>query len=552
MNRVRKGVTALCCVLLCAAGCMVGPSYLAPKISPPAQWRSELSGGLSSAASPEALAQWWSTLGDPLLTQLIERAVANNLDLRQAQARMREARARRGAARANLAPTVDATGSFTHSGGNGQAFAAPAATAQSGPSGGVEEDLFTAGFDSSWEVDIFGGTRRSIEAAQADLEASQENLRDVLVSLLAEVAQNYVDVRSYQARLAIAEANRDAQEGTYRIALDRSNAGAASGLAVEQAKYNLESTRSQMPTFRIGLEQAKIRLAVLIGENPGAVDADLAEREPIPTTPSEVAVGIPADCVRHRPDVRRAERQLAAETARIGVATADLYPKLSLTGSIGLESASAGSLITADNYFYQLGPTLQWRVFDAGRIRQNIKIEDAITEQKLLAYQSAVLTALQEVEDAMVAYAQEQLRRQSLQAAVDAAQNAVEISRDQFEAGLTGFQNVLDAQRSLLSFQEQLAESDAAVTSDLIRLYKGLGGGWSSAQRSFSWLSPPPVATARQHQQRRPPAPRHRSMCVPSGRQDTHRGAPELSEDPPAGAACVGREKPVVGFVGSV
>ncbi len=481
MNRTQKRVTALCCVLLCSAGCMVGPSYVAPKISPPTQWRSELAGGLSSAESPEALAQWWSTLGDPLLTQLIERAVANNLDLRQAQARVREARARRGAARADLAPTVDATGSVTHSGGNGQASAVPAATAQSGTPGGVQEDLFTAGFDSSWEVDIFGGKRRSIQAAQADLEASQEDLRDVLVSLLAEVAQNYVDVRSYQARLTIAEANRDAQEGTYRIALDRSNAGAASGLAVEQAKYNLDSTRSQIPTFRIGLEQAKIRLAVLIGENPGAVDGDLAQREPIPATPGEVAVGVPADCVRRRPDVRRAERQLAAETARIGVATADLYPKLSLTGSIGLESVSAGSLITAGNYFYQLGPTLQWRVFDAGRIRQNIKIEDAITEQKLLAYQSAVLTALQEVEDAMVAYAQEQLRRQSLQAAVDAAQNAVEISRDQFEAGLTDFQNVLDAQRSLLSFQEQLAESDAAVTSDLIRLYKGLGGGWSSA-----------------------------------------------------------------------
>jgi NodT family efflux transporter outer membrane factor (OMF) lipoprotein len=447
---------------------MVGPSYVAPKISPPTQWRSELVGGLNPAASPETLAQWWSILGDPRLTQLIERAAAHNLDLRQAQARVREARARRGAAVADLAPSVDATGSVTRSRGSQDA------------GGGMVSNLFRAGFDSSWELDLFGGTRRSIQAAQADLEASQEDLRDVLVSLLAEVAQNYVDVRSYQARLAIAEANREAQEGTYRIALDRSNAGAASGLAVEQAKYNLESTRSQIPTFRIGLDQAKIRLAVLIGENPGAVDADLAEREPIPTTSGEVAVGVPADCVRRRPDVRRAERQLAAETARIGEATADLYPKLSLTGSIGLESLSAGSLIKADNYFYQLGPTLQWRIFDAGRIRQNIAIEDTIAEQKLLSYQSAVLTALQEVEDAMVAYAQEQVRRQSLQAAVDAAQSAVQISRDQFEAGLTDFQNVLDAQRSLLSFQEQLAESEAAVTSDLIRLYKGLGGGWSS------------------------------------------------------------------------
>jgi NodT family efflux transporter outer membrane factor (OMF) lipoprotein len=469
MSFASSRATAVIWVVLAMSGCMIGPNYVAPKVTPPEQWRSELFGGLTAAANAETLASWWSTLNDPLLTQLIERAVANNLDLRQAQARVREARARRGVTQADLAPTVDATGSVTRS-RNSQ-----------GAGGDIQSELYMAGFDSSWELDLFGGKRRSIEAAEADLAASEEDWRDVLVSLLAEVATNYVDVRSYQARMAIAEANRDAQEETYRIALDRSNAGSTSGLAAEQAKYNLESTRSQIPTFRIGLEQGKIRLAVLLAENPGAIDADLAERKPIPTMPAEVAVGVPADSLRHRPDVRRAERQLAAETARIGVATADLYPKLSLTGSIGLESLSAGSLIRADSYFYQLGPTLQWRIFDAGRIRQNIEVEDAVTEQKLLAYQSVVLTALQEVEDAMVAYAQEQVRRENLKAAVNAAQHAVDISRDQFEAGLTDFQNVLDAQRSLLSFQEQLAESDAAVTTDLIRLYKSLGGGWESA-----------------------------------------------------------------------
>jgi outer membrane protein, multidrug efflux system len=469
MHLTTSGRVMILGFALSASGCMVGPDYVRPKVTPPEQWRSELFGGLTTAANAERLATWWSTLNDPLLTQLIERAVANNLDLRQAQARVREARARRGVKQADLAPTVDATGSVTRS-RNSQ-----------GAGGGIQSELYMAGFDSSWELDLFGGKRRSVEAAEADLEASEEDLRDVLVSLLAEVATNYVDVRSYQARLAIAEANREAQEETYRIALDRSNAGSTSGLAAEQAKYNLESTRAQIPTFHIGLEHGKIRLAVLIGENPGAIDADLEERKPIPTMPAEVAVGVPADSLRRRPDVRRAERQLAAETARIGVATADLYPKLSLTGSIGIESLSAGSLIRADSYFYQLGPTLQWRIFDAGRIRQNIAVEDAVTEQKLLAYQSVVLTALQEVEDGMVAYAQEQVRRESLKAAVNAAQHAVDISRDQFEAGLTDFQNVLDAQRSLLSFQEQLAESDAAVTIDLIRLYKSLGGGWESA-----------------------------------------------------------------------
>ena len=450
----------------CAA---VGPDYMPMEIEAAKIWNSELSGGLTDkTVSPTNLANWWKTLNDPILSSLMDRAVANNLDLKEARARVRESRARRGISRAALFPAIDASGSVTksrNSGSNG---------------GGSETNLYAADFDAGWELDVFGGLRRSIEASDADLQASAEDLNNVLISLLAEVALNYVDTRTYQTRLVVANANLDAQQETYQLIQARVQTGLSDELTLQQARYNLENTRSQIPTLRTGLEEAKNRLAVLLGQTPGAIHAELKERKPIPVTPLEVAVGVPANTLRHRPDIRMAERELAAQTARVGVATADLYPKFTLIGSIGLESLSSGDFLTAASHIWRIGPSFSWNIFDAGAIRQNIQVQSALQEQALIQYEATILGALEEVENALIAYVEEQQRRKTLKAGKNAAQQATQLARDQYQAGLVDFSDVLDAQRSLLSFEDELAQSDGAVTSNLVRLYKALGGGWTT------------------------------------------------------------------------
>ena len=457
---------------LVIAGCAaVGPDYARVEPEVPQQWHTRLQGGLSPGMpKPETMAQWWRSLNDEQLSSLEQRAVIGNLDLKIAQARIREARALRGISKANLFPTLDASASATNYGNS------------KNNSSSNEHKLYSAGFDAGWELDVFGGVRRSIEAAQADLEATQEDLYDVMVSLLAEVALNYVEVRTFQTALTVTESNIKSQEETYELNRSRYQAGIINELAVQQSLYNLERTRSLIPPLQTGLEAAKNRLAVLLGEQPGAVHGELAERKPIPLPPVRVAVGIPAEAMRHRPDIRRAERNLAAQTARIGVATADLYPKFHLMGTIGLESVSTGNLFTADSRTWSITPGVSWNIFHGGAIRQNIRVQSARQEQALIQYEYSVLNAQEEVENVLVAYAKQQRRRESLAAATSAARRAVQLAQDQYKVGLVDFSNVLDAQRSLLSLQDQLAQSDGAVTSNLIRLYKALGGGWKCTE----------------------------------------------------------------------
>jgi NodT family efflux transporter outer membrane factor (OMF) lipoprotein len=465
--------------MLALTGCTVGPDYVPPNTAAPAAWHTQLDGGLAcEEINPQALASWWAALDDPVLTHLMERAVAGNLDLKNAWARIREARARRGVARGVLFPTLDATGSATASHTDTDAGA------------DTSREVYAASFDAGWELDVFGGVRRSVEVVEADLQASQEDLRDVLVSLLAEAALNYVEVRTFQARLAAAEASLEAQGETYQLTLWRCQAGLDDELAVQQARYNLENTRSQIPALRTGLEGAMNRIAMLLGEQPGKVHGDLEEPEPIPVPPSKVAVGVPADVVRRRPDVRRAERELAAQTARVGVATADLYPKLTLNGSVGLETLNGPS--SSSTRTVSGGPRISWAIFNAA-VRPGIEVQSALQEQALIQYEAAVLSSLEEVENALVAYAQEQQRRENLQEATQAAQAAVELARQKYQAGLTDFSNVLDAERSVLSFQDQLTQSSGTVTSNVIRLYKALGGGWTSMA-----LAPPAPEAVKQ------------------------------------------------------
>lgn len=456
-------------VIATALGCVtVGPSSTPPPTELPTDWQAESFGVSATREEPHALARWWTTLSDPVLNDLADKAVAGNLDLKQARARLREARARRGQAVAGWFPTLEANAAVNRTRSSEEAGSGGTAT------------LYSTGFDASWELDVFGGTRRAVEAARASVQASEEDLRDVLVSLLSEVALNYVELRTSQARLAIAEQNRDAQQETYDLARWRFEAGLVTELDVEQARYNLEQTKAQIPALQTGIIQTQHRLAVLVGEMPGALSGQLAAAAPIPVVPARVAVGVPADLLRRRPDVRRAERRLAAQTAQVGVATAARYPSFSLVGSIGLEALASGDLFTATARASAAGANALWTVIDFGRLRENVKIQSALQEQALLAYESAVRTALEDAENALVAFAQEQNRRSSLRAGTEAAARAASLARGRYESGIADFQTVLDAQRTLLSLQDQLASSDGAVTSKLIRLYKALGGGWNS------------------------------------------------------------------------
>ena len=451
------------------AGCVaVGPNHVLPQTPVPPAWNTPLQGGIAVETEPRNLATWWMTLKDPELSRLIERAAVGSRDLKMAMARIREARARRGLSKAGLYPTLDASGSASRSRGSADMGAA------------TTNDLFSASLDASWEIDLFGSVRRSVEAAEADLQATGEDLRDTLVSLLAEVALSYVDLRTAQARLAVTETSLKSLAETHRLTLWRVQAGLGDDLAVQQARYNLESARSQIPTLRTAIAEAQNRLAVLLGEAPGAVHAELAKPEPVPSLPPEVAIGVPADLLRQRPDVRRAERELAAQTARIGVATAELYPKLKLSGAIGIEALTFRGLFTSANTASSGSSGLTWRVFDAGAIRQSIEIQSALQEQYLIAYESTVLSALEEAENAILAYAQEQRRRQSLGEAARSAAAAAELAEMKYRAGLVDFTTVLEAERSLLSFRDQLAQSDGAVVTNLVRLYKALGGGWTA------------------------------------------------------------------------
>jgi NodT family efflux transporter outer membrane factor (OMF) lipoprotein len=456
---------------LILTGCApVGPDYTPIKPEAPERWGAAMAGGLSATQpDPDTLAQWWTIFNDHELSSLEERAVNGNLELQTAQSRIQEARALRGINQSRLFPAVGAS--------------AAASKIRSSESGGTgkEIDFYTAGFDAGWELDIFGGLRRSVEASQADLEASQVNLDSVLISLMAEVALNYVDVRIFQAQLTLTRANIKTQEESYKLNRSRNQAGIIDELAVQESLRILESSRSQIPAIETRLSAAKNRLAVLLGRQPGEFALELAEKKAIPALPVTVAIGIPAETLRRRPDIRFAERALAAQTARVGVATADLYPKFRLTGTIGIESVDSGDFLDWGSRFWSIGPSASWNVFDAGEIRQNIEVQTARQEQALIQYQQTVLKAQEEVENALVAYAKEQRRRDSLDKAATAAQRAELLARDKYQAGLVDFNNVLDAQRSLLLLQNELNLSTGAATANLVRLYKSLGGGWEYA-----------------------------------------------------------------------
>jgi NodT family efflux transporter outer membrane factor (OMF) lipoprotein len=481
-NTMMKRYAGIAGIILISSGCAVGPNYQRPDTAAPATWQEGQQNGVDVQAAD--LAHWWKAFNDPLLDSLIERAVKSNLDLRVAEARVREERAALAATASGLWPTLDASGSYTRSRASRNALLFGGSSGGGGAtfSGGLilEHDLFQNGFDANWEVDIFGGTRRSVEAAEATLEATVEQRRSVLVTLLGDVAKNYIDLRGFQRRLAVAEANLKAQQETLELTKVRFDAGLASDFDVAQAEGQVKTTEAQIPTLQTAIKQTGYAIDVLLGSQPGSSRDELAKSAAVPALPPEAHVGLPVDLLRRRPDIRSAERQLAAATAQVGAATADLYPKFSLTGNIGLQSISASDWFTGRSRFWSIGPTITWPVFDAGRIRANIEVRNAQQEQALRLYEKSVLTAFQDVENALVNYGNEQIRYRSLLEGTAANRRAVQLANDLYTQGLVPFLNVLDAQRTLYASESDLAQSEAGMASNLVALYKALGGGWET------------------------------------------------------------------------
>jgi outer membrane protein, multidrug efflux system len=451
-------------------GCAVGPDYTPPELETPDAWQAELAEEFT--AGETGLSTWWTEFGDPQLESLIQRAAQGNLNLEIAVSRIREAQALRGIVASERLPTVTADGVASRNrlseGTN------PVLQPGTDRTGGY----YDIGGGATWEIDFWGRITRSIESADAGIQASVENYRDVLVLLHAEIAATYLQYRTVQARLDFARKNVEAQTDAVGLTNDRFKAGISGELDLRQAELNLASTESIVPQLETALVETLNRLAVLLGEFPGALREELATTVPIPSPPETIALGLPADILRRRPDVRRAERELAAQTARIGVATADLYPRFTLFGNLHLEATSSGDLLDSGSRSWGFGPSFSWDIFSGGRIRANIEVEDARTEQALLSYEQAVLLAVEEVEDAMVSYVQEKHRHEILTRAVDASQRSVELVEVQYKTGVTNFQNVLDMHRSLFQQQDNLAESEGLVVQDLVRLYRALGGGW--------------------------------------------------------------------------
>lgn len=457
------------------SGCAVGPDFAPPRVGVPPQW-------VGAATAPEAttsttvptparVVRWWDSFEDPVLTSLIERAVAFNLDLRQAEARIREARALRGAGAATLWPSMSSFADYSRAGTGG-------GTAAGGRSESRETDLFRAGLDAVWELDVFGGTRRGVEALEADLRATIEDLRDVTVVLTAEVAINYLTLRGLQQQIDIARENLLAQGKTVEITRQRFEAGFVSGLDMANARAQAAATASRIPVLESQVREAIHNLSQLLGSEPNSLLEELEAEGPIAPVPPQVPIGLPSDLLRRRPDIRRSEARIHAATARIGVATADLFPRLSLTGSLSFSGDSLGSMADWGSRAWSAGPGIQWLIFDAGRIRWSIEARQAIEEQALLAHQQTVLTALREVESALVAYAKEQEHRHLLEEAVMQNRKAVGLARELYAAGQTDFLNVLSAQGALFVSEEALARSTLTLSLNLVAIYKALGGGW--------------------------------------------------------------------------
>jgi outer membrane protein, multidrug efflux system len=471
---------ALAALLLCTGAllgaCTVGPDYVPPKTSLPASY-SETTGSPASAPSASSTldAAWWTNFGDPVLNHLIDQAQQTAPDLEEAEARVREARALRGVAGAAEYPEVDAGGTYQRTHGSANV---PIGVPPGGLGPGIDGNLYQVGFDASWEIDVFGGTRRRIEAANAAYQASLAGRGDATLILTGEIARDYVALRGAQRQLAVAQDNLAIQRDALALTRSQFDAGLASSLDVLRAQAQVEATEAEIPNFVVDGRTAIYRIGALMGVPPESLLPELDTPQAIPTPVADVPVGLPSDLLQRRPDIREAERQLAAANARIGAAKADLYPHFYLTGGAGLESFYASNLLTAPSRYLSIGPGISWLVFDAGKVRFTVQAEQARTDEATAQYQRVVLGALRDVETALVSYGQAKIRRERLAAEAKADRDAVGIAERLYRQGLEDFLPVLDAERSLYVAEDKLAQTDRDTDIALVALYKALGGGW--------------------------------------------------------------------------
>jgi NodT family efflux transporter outer membrane factor (OMF) lipoprotein len=502
----KSGVWKHCLIaaaLIGAAGCEVGPDYQPPKLPTPAQFSeakarptTRPAPELAAVPTPEQLRRWWETFRDPELNKLVDRGIDQNLDIQSAAERIIEARAQVAIAQAGLFPTLNGVGQYDHSRrsqhlGGGSAFSTPSSSTGSpatGTSGGggsnPESDFHQLGIDASWELDLFGGIRRGVESAQANEQAAIEDKREVLITFLGDVATDYVTLRGVQAQVAITEQNITTQQQTLSLIETQNRAGLVADLAVTQQRAQLLTTESQLPDLEAQIHTSIHALSILLDEFPGALEAELETPAPIPFGPAHIPAGLPSELLRRRPDIRQAERAIAAASAVIGVETAQLYPQVSLTGSLGYESSELAQLFNWNSRYFSFGPGFNWQIFTAGAIQNNIIVDQSLERQALLTYESTVLTSFQEVDDSLIMYAKEQDKRAELEEAVVADQKAVDLTQALYKDGLDTFLDVLTSQQTLLAGQQSLVLSQQAVSTDLVALYKALGGGWETTEKN--------------------------------------------------------------------
>ncbi len=463
----------LAALLVLPACSAVGPDYSPPTTPMPDRWQSAAPG--ASVAPDTRLARWWTLFGDPVLDRLVDKALAGNKDLAMAETRIREAMAERRATAAAGRPGIGTSAGYTTN-----------RTGQYTSSGKSDNNLLQAGFDFSWELDVFGGIRRAEEAADAAVGAGVEDKRDIQVLIVAEVARNYLELRGNERRLAITKESIDLQQQTVAMVKERLRVGFGSSLEVVQAENQLALTSSQVPVLQAAIDRARHQLALLLGQRPETLIPELCSTEPIPTLPPHLPIVLPSELLRQRPDIRRAERQLAAATAEVGVATADLFPRFSLTALIGLESVSISKVVTSGSRYWSAGPKLSWNLLDGGRTRAGIAAADSRLDRARLNYEKTVLTALAETEDALTSFSREKESLDRLRTAVDTGRQAVEIAKQQFSIGLVDFLNVLQSERAFYQSQDLLVQSRQRLGVDMVALYKALGGGWWPAEEKLS------------------------------------------------------------------
>lgn len=474
-------------------GCAMRTGPRTPVVPVPAGWASQEARESALPADEVQLAEWWKQFHDPLLSSLIERAIRSNQSLRIAQSRVLEARASTGSVQAGRLPSITPAIAFTESQRSNNSPAIPKIDPSQVPGlpGNIGEliprryGLYQAGFDASFEADLFGGLRKSASAARAEEEAQQEGLRDTLVSVTAEVARNYFQLRQYQEQMKSAIQNEQAQVDTRDITKARFDAGLAISLDVARAEAQLASVQANLPALRSSERQAMYALAVLLGKEAGALVEELSSSGLMAAPAPLVPIGLPSDFLRRRPDIRQAERLVAAEAARVGAAVSDWFPKLRFTGNLGGQSGDISNVLAGASIFWTAMPQVSWGALNYKQTKSNIRIHEAREQQQLATYEQTVLTAIQEVESALAAYSREQERMQKLAAAVLENQKSVDLARSLYVRGLKDFLTMLDAQRSLYSAQDQFIQSEASMRLNLIALYKALGGGWQTTYKAL-------------------------------------------------------------------